>query len=540
MKGGADGPRGDTVAGRARPMINWARNHWDILALAAILVVALALRLKGFNHLLSFDEAWNVVTAEAGAAGKTGDFFFFNFYRHPPLYLSLSIPYCWALGSCASFMKVLSTVASLGVATSLFFLLRKHQDRVTAVLAAFFFVVVPVAVVFDTWIKPDSLAMLFGVLFLYAFLERRYYLSGLFLGLGFLSKEVMFFVLLAVAVYALATYTREKMLGLGRAVVVGFMISIWWFVFFSNTSGDFIRFFLGTSPVNARFQQPLMYYVLRLPDDFGWITVVFMVGGIAAWAFRRVSGRGSKGGEEDVILLCLIWVISAIVVLTVSRGKPVWMIYSIAVPVAALAGYGLGELLVAGVKKPLVAGVKKPLVAAVLVLVVAGSLSFAFAIKQDRYMAKSGSWGETEEDHKIAEEMNRLTEPGDVLLMSYDDISPTLAYYTKLYSPGSIARLPLYDEQGGVLRLAPVGRTEDKTIYLVDGESSVRLVSSYVESLGIDWVMIKERADGSLSTALARGLEKLADSIEVDDGRIFSGEELREAVSGKPDTSSGE
>ena len=523
MNGGAQDPRGDTVAGRPRPLIDWARSHWDILALAAILVIALALRLKGFNHLLAFDEAWNVVTAEAGAAGKTGDFFFFNFYRHPPLYLSLSIPYCWALGSCASFMKVLSIVASLGAATSLFFLLRKHQDRVTAVLAAFFFAVVPVAVVFDTWVKQDSLAMLFGVLFLYAFLERRYYLSGLFLGLGFLSKEVMFFVLLAVAVYALATYTREKMLGLGRAVVAGFMISVWWYVFFGNTSGDFIRFFLGTSPVNARFQQPLMYFAQRLPDDFGWITVVFMVGGVAAWAFRRVSGRGSKGGEEDVILLCLIWVISAIVVLTVSRGKPVWMIYSIAVPVAALAGYGLREFLVAP-------GVKKPLVAAVLVLVVAGSLSCAFAIKQDRYMAKSGSRGETEEDHKIAEKINRLEEPGDVLLMSSDDISPTLAYYTRLYSPGSIARLPLYDEQGRMLRDAPVGRTEDITIYLVDGESSLRLVSSYVESLGIDWVMIKERADGSLSTALARGLENMADSIEVDGGRIFSGEELREAL----------
>lgn len=81
-----------------------------------------------------------------------------------------------------------------------------------------------------------------------------------------------------------------------------------------------------------------------------------------------------------------------------------------------------------------------------------------------------------------------------------------------------------------MLRDAPVGRTEDMTIYLVDGESSLRLVSSYVESLGIDWVMIKERADGSLSTALARGLENMADSIEVDGGRIFSGEELREAL----------
>lgn len=533
MSGGGVGSPDGNGEGRSKPLVHWARSHWDILALAAILVVALAIRLTGFDHLLAFDEAWNVVTAEAGAAGKTGDFFFFNFYRHPPLYLGLSIPYCWALGSCASFMKIVSILASLGVATALFFLLRKHQDRVTAVLAAFFFAVVPVAVVFDTWIKQDSIAILFGVLFMYAFLGRRYYLSGVFLGLGFLTKEIMFFVLLSVVVYTLATFTREKMLGLCRAVIVGFVMSAWWFVLFSNTGGDFIRFFLGTSPVNARFQQPLMYYIQRFPVDFGWIIVIFMVGGIAAWVFRRVSGRGSDGGGEDVILLCLIWVISTATILTVSRGKPVWMIYSIAVPVAALAGYGLKEFLLAP-------GVRKPAAAVVFVLVVAGSLTYAFTLEQDRYMANSGYWGETEEDYEIADELNQLAGPGDVLLMSHDDISPNLAYYTESYSPGSIARLPLYDEQGRVLRHALTGRIADTTIYLVEGDSPLQLVFSYIERLDIDWVMIKERADGSLSTGLAQGLEKIAGSIEVDGGRIFSGRKLREAVSGEPDSASGE
>lgn len=510
----------------ARRVLEFGKRNIDVVALVLILVLALVLRLKQLGHVLSFDEAWNAVTAGAGAAGKTKDIFFFNFYRHPPIYLSAAILYRKLFSSSTGFMQAISIASSLGVIATLFFMAKKGIGRAAAVCGAFFLAVAPVANILDTWVKQDSLAILFCALFAYFFLSRRYVLSGIFFGLGLLTKEIVLFVALGALIYTIATFSRKKMIGLLEAFVIGAVMSAWWYLAFSNTKGDFLKFFFGNSPVNARFIQPWHYYLGRLPADMTWSAVIFVIVGVVVWALRRARMKKVEKGAEDYVLFSIAWAAPTLLLLTLSAGKPVWMVYSAAFPLALLAGYGLSSLLSAEV-------VRKELVYVVIALVLAGGVAYGVTLNHDRYMQSTGSWGETLEDHAIALKLNSMSRPGEALVMSYDDLSPEIAFYLKSYKPDSILPIPFSENARGMTTTI-TGREPGKNIYLVDRRFPWSLVTSYVDMLAPDLVMIKDRPNGSLSSDLARELEKIALYIEVENGRIWRGEDISRATGGAP------
>jgi 4-amino-4-deoxy-L-arabinose transferase-like glycosyltransferase len=507
--------------------IEFLKRNIDVVALVLILVLALLLRLRQAGHILSFDEAWNAVTVLAGAAGKTRDIFFFNFYRHPPIYLSAAILYRKLFPSSTGFMQAVSIASGLGVITTLFFVARKGVGKACAVFAAFFLAVAPVACVFDTWVKQDSLAILFATLFACFFLKRRYIVAGVFLGLGLLTKEIVLFTALGAVIYTALTFSRKKLAGLAEAFGIGIVMSAWWYFAFSNTSGDFLRFFFGNSPVNARFHEPWHYYLSGLPREFTWPGLVFLVVGVVVWAVRRARRKKGEKGTEDYVLFAILWAGSTLLILTLSVGKPVWMVYSAAAPISLVAGYGLSSMLSIKV-------VRKELVYAVIALVLLGGIAYGLTLKHTNYMNATGSWGDTLEDHAIAMKMNSMSGPGDNYVMSMDDLSPVTSYYLKAYAPDSITRVPLYDGNGKKLDSAAMGREKGKNIYLVDRAFPASLVTSYVEKLSPDLLMIKDLPNGSLSTKLARQLEKKAPYVKVANGRIWTSEDMTRATGSSP------
>jgi len=507
--------------------MGFLKGNVDVIALALILVLALLLRLRQAGHVLSFDEAWNAVTVLAGAAGKTKDIFFFNFYRHPPIYLSAAILYRKLFPSSTGFMQAISIASGLGVITTLFFVARKGVGKACAVFAAFFLAVAPVACVFDTWVKQDSLAVLFAVLFACFFLKRRYIVAGIFLGLGLLTKEIVLFAALGAVIYTALTFSRKKLIGLVEAFGIGIVMSAWWYFVFSNTSGDFLRFFLGDSPVNARFHEPWHYYLSGLPREFTWPGLVFIIVGVVVWAVRRTKRKKVEKGTEDYVLFAIVWAGSTLLILTLSVGKPVWMVYSAAPPLALMAGYGLSSMLSVKV-------VRKELVYAVIALVLLGGIAYGITLKHTNYMNATGSWGDTLEDHAIAMKLNSMSGPGENYVMSVEDLSPVVAYYLKAYEPDSITRVPLYDTKGRKLDSAVVGREKGKNIYLVDRAFPASLVTSYVERLAPDQLMIKDIPNGSLTTKLARQFEKKAPYVKVANGRIWTSEDISRATGSSP------
>jgi hypothetical protein len=94
--------------------------------------------------------------------------------------------------------------------------------------------------------------------------------------------------------------------------------------------------------------------------------------------------------------------------------------------------------------------------------------------------------------------------------------------------------VPLYDTKGRKLDSAVVGREKGKNIYLVDRAFPASLVTSYVERLAPDQLMIKDIPNGSLTTKLARQFEKKAPYVKVANGRIWTSEDISRATGSSP------
>lgn len=467
----------------------------DILPLACVLAVALALRLRHFGHVLSFDEALNALTATDLATGNWDAPFFGMFYRHPPLYLGLAALLARGFGSVETQLAGLSLACSLATVAVLFLFMRHNVDREAGLFAALAFAIMPASSVFDTWAKQDPLAVLFATLFVHSFLRQRYGTAGIFLGVGLLAKETLLFVLVAAGLYSVLTCAARKLRGLLRATAIAALVASWWYLFFSITVADFLNFFVGRSPVNLWFTQPWYYFLARLPTDLSWPICAFALVAVAERGKRWRGGRTSDGGTtEDAVLFCACWFAVTLLLLSLSRGKPVWMAYTHALPAAALAGYGMRRLLA-------LPSLGRPLAAALLSAGIGFTLFGSFSLEHEGYIEESGSNLDTMVEYQLASEINRRMEPGEVLLVSELSITPTLVYYLHSYRADSVETLPLVDESGAPLKRAAAGRAEGKTIYVVDKRISLPLLGSYVERLAPCLLLVKASADGSIGLA---------------------------------------
>ena len=224
--------------------------------------------------------------------------------------------------------EVVSIVFSLGTLVLTYYIAKSLFSRRVAALSMFFLAVMPASTVVDTWIKQDTLANFFAVLMVLLFLRKRYLLSGLVLGVGLFTKEIAIFALAGVFVFALFTYDRERVKGAVITGVIGGLMSFWWYLFISTGAGKFWDFFLGTGREAVSFSKPWNYYIGGLPTDIGWLLTVLMAIGLVYCLFRWLNGN-------DKYLLPAAWLVVIYVVISISSGKPFWMVSS-ALPAAAM------------------------------------------------------------------------------------------------------------------------------------------------------------------------------------------------------------
>jgi hypothetical protein len=135
-----------------------------------------------------------------------------GYYDHPPM-LGWLIHLLMDISSSPSFLRLMPIVFSVLVAAGIYIALRQY-DKNKACLASALFMVCPFSMVF-VFVTPDVPLMLFS--FLSAFflfkaensrLYRYYPLSGVFLGLAFLSKYFAVLLALSYLVYFLAVRTN--------------------------------------------------------------------------------------------------------------------------------------------------------------------------------------------------------------------------------------------------------------------------------------------------------------------------------------------
>jgi hypothetical protein len=311
-----------------------------IVLLLLILLLGVGLRAFNVGHVLSWDEAWNVQTVLDGAKHMTGDVWFYNFYRHPPLYTGFGIALATIFGldktGIALSLEVISLLCALATMLLLFLCGRDWFDERVGLVAAFLYAVFPGARAFDVFIKPDSMTLLLGLLFLFFFFREKYLLAGVFLGLAFLAKETAVFIVIPAAVYVLVQWKRRQVIWLTLDGVIAVAMSAWWYLAYSVSKGDFLNFFIGRGTEAVDWKAPWHRYIGRLPADIGWVGVALLALAVVMFVWR--PGEDRRRGKA---LLLVLWAGITYLFLTVSFGKPPWMIYTALPALALLGAWGL-------------------------------------------------------------------------------------------------------------------------------------------------------------------------------------------------------
>ncbi len=486
-----------------------------IILLLAIILLALGLRLFNVGHVLSWDEAWNVQTVLDGAKHLTADVWFYNFYRHPPLYTGASIGLALVGGlgmkGIAVGMEVLSLLFALGSVVLVFLLGKDWFDERVGLVAAFLFAVFPAARAFDVFIKPDSATVFFGLLFLLFFFKKKYLLSGLFLGIAFLAKETAVFVIVPVFAYLLVTRKFKETGWLLVSSLVAFAISAWWYFAYSVSKGDFMNFFLGKGSEAADWKQPWHYYLARIPKDIGWAALVLLL--LALVIYFVKPGTEKRSGKA---LFLIIWIGLTYLVLSFSYGKPPWMVYTAYPAMALLGGWGVIRLV------DIFEG--KKAVAAVAGLALLLALALSIPVGFGGFMRGADpSFAGWINEKAIADYVN--SQGGQRVMLTFDDLSPNLLFYLDSYDPAKTVMIPA--------NARPDANSADATVFVIGPETTVSTEEQRVLAVKPDFLVVRPSglAVGGNEAQIAAAFQKLAQGKQFGVVTVYRGKDLAAAIS---------
>lgn len=489
--------------------------------LLAILVLALLLRVFNVGHVLSWDEAWNVNSVVDAATGNTEDTstFFPNFYRHPPSYTGLGILYARVTGSgrvgLSIALELLSIIFALLLIVVIFLCGRDWFDYRAGLFASFLFAVMPAARVYDTWVKQESMTLLFGLLFLLLFFRRKNVAAGVFLGMALLTKEIVVFIPFALVVFLAVTRRFREYRRLAVSLAVAVLLSAWWYLVFSSTSGHFVDFFLGKHESALTWARPWFFYLKRIPGDIGWVGFLAALLGVAFMIWRFVSARrGDRGRDRyaqwDMALFIVIWLAAIYLTLSLSSGKPPWMVYSAFPGFALLGGWGLSATLKAVSRRRRTA-------VALTALVVTVAVALSVPVSFGGYVSSGDvMFPKALRDKAIAERINREVGDGGKIMLRDADLSPNLAFYLDCYRPGCMTLLPL--EPG----------TDDElqgfSFLLLDNRTDLGQVYGHLEAVEPDLLLL------NCDSRLAGEAGMYIEPVRIDGTCIFKGQKLAEAM----------
>jgi 4-amino-4-deoxy-L-arabinose transferase-like glycosyltransferase len=393
----------------------WIERRFGLFVGLLVVLYVLS-RLPLLGHVLSFDEAWNALAIRNLCENTAGPFRF-NFLRHPPLYMLLGQLVSMGSTTPAVRLEILTLCIHAAACGLVMVLVRRGWGASCALWAGVAWIAMPVALLFDTWIKRDCLVALFGLLALMFWQRKRDLVAGIFLGLAFLSKETAIFY--AGVVFLLGfmpPFSKADMMRVLRVAGVSLLISCWWFLLLWRGGGGYLAFFSGSSNESDWFSQPFHYYFSTMPYSLGWGGVVLACVG----AGRMIAKLRVTGAVLAQLIWPLLLVVPALGLLSLSVGKPYWLLMVMIPGFAALIGVGAHGVLAWGLKRcsgrHAACGLGAGVCLTVLLLLVQfpGLKSY-----HDRaWPVIEGAVGLGEMSRDAAELINRRTSPDDRLLLT--------------------------------------------------------------------------------------------------------------------------
>jgi 4-amino-4-deoxy-L-arabinose transferase-like glycosyltransferase len=128
-----------------------------------------------------------------------------------PLVLPLILGFFWKLGlDPITAGKVLITFFSLGCVAMTYLLGRKIFSETIAVFASFMLAFSPTFFAFDTQILTGIPSLFFSLLGIYFFLDEKYFVSGLWLGMAFMTRFLQLGVFIVLLLFMLCRMHKDR------------------------------------------------------------------------------------------------------------------------------------------------------------------------------------------------------------------------------------------------------------------------------------------------------------------------------------------
>lgn len=438
------------------------RTQWVTLILCLILF--LILRTRWIGHLLVWDEAMNLCTVRALAAGGH-DFSSNWFWRHPPLFCVLMLLLRPLQHGFAERVEMLAvTIGTLNLFL-LFMLNRKVFGKTIALWTTFFLTVMPGSVFFDVWIKRDHPVITFGLLAILLLFSGHSLYAGLCLGLALLSKETaVFYMITVILLWASEAVPTRKIRDLSALVLTPLLTCGWWYVVvktrldgitspgpgtwfgtFSAGIAEHVRFALSTE---TGWANPWFYYIQKLYVNLGRLGLVLALVGIFAVVVLNLTGNKNLSGtvhdRPSNPFARTLWPVFLLVpsyaLLSVLRSKVPWAVIVLLPAWATLQSVAITAVISICSRFALVKGnVSSPIRAvwphiisltiSVCIILIAVQRVYSRDYEQVLRDVDAGQWRGAHYSRETAEAMNRLVLDGERVLI-------TSFHYWKGLSPG--------------------------------------------------------------------------------------------------------
>lgn len=303
--------------------------------LFVLLALFIALRVGTLGHLLMWDEAWNILSIRAHVLGQVRNPFYWLYYFHPPLYVFFAEFLSPLKDGFDIRLQWLSLVFSAGAFVSVYYLAKRIGGLKYSLFTGLSLAFMPGAIAYSSWIKRDSLAVLFGSFAILLLMKKRLFWSFFLIGLSLLSKENGVFFMLAAVVLIFVLREKKPILKVCFLFTVAAVSSGWWYIFFSEMTKYGIGYFFTETEYSLGWAGSWAYYFEKLVSDAGWMNIFLLTAG-SFYALSRALRRKAEWALGPVLFLSVYVPISFFFIL-----KPPWLNIPAFPAAALLIGAGM-------------------------------------------------------------------------------------------------------------------------------------------------------------------------------------------------------
>ena len=388
------------------------------IGLSILSVLYFILRLGTLGHLLMWDEAWNILSLRAFILGDTKNPFYWFYHYHPPLYMLFGQILQPFKAGFHLRLETLSLFFSYLTFITVYALSYRIAGLKYAALTGLFLCLMPFSIAYDTWIKRDCLAILLGYLSLYLLMRRKHTWCAVALGLSLLSKENgVFFILTSFLIMGI---TREKdaLRNIIKMSLVIFLVSSWWYLFFSRMTVHGGRFFTPGTEYSAIWANSPFYFFAKLLTDLGPGILASLIIGAAFIIYRSFFLKQTKWLTPLSVFLSVYVPISFILVL-----KAPWM--------ALPAGPAMAMIAAAGALFIYELAKKHKVFVLLLAVLIAGAVYSGVSFSYPSYHMRTypNGWPGANSSRDLAIYLNDNMQPGDRMAIT------EFEYWAQPYCP---------------------------------------------------------------------------------------------------------